>query len=392
MSCPRCAGDWQEIGPEGGECDDCGFVPRQEIDNPTRQEDSQTLGWLTAAELATRTPSAPPWVVSPFLALGVRTMLSGKPKASGKTTFALRMIRCVIDGTAFLSTLPERRGPAVLLSEEGSVSLNQAIRRAGLQDSKHLHILQFRPGWKWRDVARDAIQKARSVGAVILVIDTLPQWAQIPGDAENSAGVAREVFDPFSGVDDLAMVFNFHDRKSGGEPGEATRGSGAFAGAVDLIVDIRRVGGNGQERRRELSLLGRFEVPEKLIVELTDDGYSLLGNTTDVNSLDLQNAIKEALDGRTRTEQELIGVLPDAKTSIGKELRKLVDKGEVGRKGDGKRNSPYVYFVSPTPYIDSVGETNSHNLNGGGDELEAEHGLLVQLAVERFGLRVIETG
>ena len=103
---------------------------------------------------------------------------------------------------------------------------------------------------------------------LVLAVDTLPQWAQIPGDAENSAGVARDVFDAFSGVDDLAIVFNFHDRKSGGEPGEATRGSGAFAGAVDLIVDIRRTGGNGQEHRRELSLLGRFEVPEKLIVEL----------------------------------------------------------------------------------------------------------------------------
>lgn len=46
MSCPRCSRDWQEIGPEGGRCDNCGPITREEIDNPKRRGATPNLAEL----------------------------------------------------------------------------------------------------------------------------------------------------------------------------------------------------------------------------------------------------------------------------------------------------------------------------------------------------------
>ena len=326
--------------------------------------ETKPASFVTAAELATRTPAEVPWLIKPFVAKGAKTLISGKPKAAGKTTFALRLIRSVITGEPFLRTVPELTGPVVLLSEEGDATLMQALMRAGLRDSSDLHILQPYLGMTWQEVAGAAIAEVRREGAVLLAIDTMPVWAQIPGDSENSAGVAQELWQPFTGLNDVAMLALFHDRKSGGEPGDSTRGSSAFAGAVDIIIDIRRVGGNGRERWRELAMLGRFDLPDKLIVELGDDGYELLGEAGVVRQRDNEQAVLDVIDDVPRTEEEVKERVPSiAKTALNSTLRSLIATGTVTRQGSGKKGDPYRY-VSPTLQLYSAGETNNGHKPG----------------------------
>ena len=373
--CPDCQRPLGVDEGTGAFCKLCkDFIPRGEWVTPPESVSPTPIGgsagetkpvsFVTAAELATRTPAEVPWLVKPFAAMGSKTLISGKPKAAGKTTFALSLIRSIITGDPFLGTVPERTGSVVILSEEGDATLTQALIRAGLRNSSDLHILQPYLGMTWHEVAGAAITKAREVGAILIAIDTMPVWAQIPGDSENSAGVAQELWQPFTSLTDVAMLALFHDRKSGGEPGDSTRGSSAFAGAVDIIIDIQRVGGNGRERRRELAMLGRFDLPDKLVVELGDDGYELLGTADTVRQRDNEQAVLDAIGKVPRTEAEVKEDVPNiGKATVNATLRSLVAAGTVERQGSGKKGDPYKY-VSPTLHLYSAGETNNGHQPG----------------------------
>src|SRR5207248_10383132 len=102
------------------------------------------------------------------------------------------------------------------------------------------------------------------------------------GDAENHAGAAQEAIEPLqaaAALRDLAIVVVRHERKGGGDVGDAARGSSAFGGAVDVVVSIRRVDGNDAGRSRVLHSLSRFdETPDRLVIEWTEDGYQALGS------------------------------------------------------------------------------------------------------------------
>ena len=50
----------------------------------------------------------------------------------------------------------------------------------------------------------------------------------------------------------IAVLMGRHERKGGGEPGEAARGSSATAGAIDIILSFRRPKGNAPTSRRDV--------------------------------------------------------------------------------------------------------------------------------------------
>ena len=86
----------------------------------------------------------------------------------------------------------------------------------------------------------------------------LPQFAGLKGDGENSATAVLVAMQPLQEAAaryNLAVVMVRHERKSGGEVGDAGRGSTAFAGAADIVVSIRRAEGNSRPTIRELMLL-----------------------------------------------------------------------------------------------------------------------------------------
>jgi hypothetical protein len=91
---------------------------------------------------------------------------------------------------------------------------------------------------------------------------TLPQWAGIHGDGENSAGEALAAMAPLqeaASQHHLAVVIARHERKSGGDVGNSGRGSSAFAGAVDIVLSLRRPEGNTRPTLRVIHALSRFD-------------------------------------------------------------------------------------------------------------------------------------
>ena len=87
---------------------------------------------------------------------------------------------------------PTRKTPVVYLTEEKRSTLREALGRVGLTEQGDLHFLLRHEARKfsWPEVVDAAVEKCQSIGAVLLVVDTLPQFAGFKGDQENNTGDA----------------------------------------------------------------------------------------------------------------------------------------------------------------------------------------------------------
>jgi hypothetical protein len=331
---------------------------------------SSFLNFRTAKEVAQTTPEEVPWVARPWVAKGAITEIDGPIKRAGKTTIVFHKVGCILDGKPFMGE-PTTRSKAVCLTEQPPTSFRKVLERAGLTDREDLLILHWHDtiGLEWPKVAKSAAYKAVEFGADLLVVDTLGQFAGIKGDAENSAGAAQEAMQPLqeAAARGLAVVITRHERKGGGEVGESARGSSAFGGAVDIIMSVRRHQGEARPTVRAIESLSRFdETPDKLVIELTDDGYRSLGDASAFAEKEAMSAIMELLPAKEENAMPTDDFLDrlkrqDIKRTVAMEaLAKLTNAGTIRRIGDGKRGIPYRYH-KPTP----EGEKDSSALKDG---------------------------
>lgn len=98
------------------------------------------------------------------------------------------------------------------------------------------------------------------------MIDTLAYWAAMPSHREKDAGSAQAVMQRLldAASEGVAVLLVMHQRKGGGEDGEGLRGSGAFAGAANIVVELERT---QNPRERVLLTLSRYpSTPGSLVV------------------------------------------------------------------------------------------------------------------------------
>ena len=321
---------------------------------PLLRAAESNLPFRSARQIIEMSPESVPWVVTGYVAEGAITGVDGRPKASGKTTLVLHMCRHVLDGEEFLG-LPTSATGVLYLTEQSATTFREALVRAGLRDREDFVALLWRDtlGVDWHRVVREAVQEAVRRGAKLLVVDTLPQFSGLQGDAENSAGAALAAVQPLqeaAAAHDLAIIVVRHERKSGGNVGDSGRGSSAFAGAVDVIVSIRRPEGNSRPEIRELHALSRFDVtPDLLIMELTEEGYRSLGTRDDVAAAEAREAILDALPADevgAMTLDELVRAAPVARTTVQQVIGNMLVTGELGSRGQGVRGDPRRYWRS----------------------------------------------
>lgn len=309
----------------------------------------------TAAEIVRTAPPETRWVVEGFLAEASITELTGPAKRGGKSTLLLRAIRAAVFGGSFLGR-PARKGPVVFLTEERNASLVEALKRAGLQDAEDLHIMEWGDSrhLKWNEIVEAAEQKAIEVGAVMLAIDTLPQFAGLKGNAENDSGAALEALEPVQLVAHrgLGVVVIRHDRKGGGDVGESGRGSSAFAGGVDTLLSIQRADSSQNPRIRLLRGISRFDgVPDEIAIELSEDGldYRVLGDTRAVAKLSARAKILDILPFKEPglDLEALLTRTPGlARSTAQIALKELCDEGLAQQLGRGVRGSKHTWILS----------------------------------------------
>jgi hypothetical protein len=342
-------------------------APREGVAN------ERILEFKTAREIAQETPAITEWIARPWVAKGAITEVDGKIKAGGKTTWITHMARKIRDCEPFMGE-PTTRTKAVMLTEQPPASFRRVLERAGLTEREDLYVLPWHStrGMDWPDVARGAIEKAMEIGAGVLFVDTLGQFAGIRGDGENNAGAAQEAMKPLqeAAARGLAVVLTRHERKGGGEVGESGRGSSAFGGAVDIILSIRRGEGNTRPTVRIIESLSRFdETPDKLVIELTEDGYRSLGNATAFAEQEALKAIVELVPSKEENAMptnDIIDKLNEQgikRTVASEALAKLANSGTVRRIGAGKKGDPYRYYK---PIHES--EKDSSETQGEADE------------------------
>jgi len=336
-------------------------------------EESDKAGpqWLTAAELSDDTVSGPDWLLSPFLARESVTDGTGKVKC-GKTWWALYQVYSVITGAPFLGQKPTTTGPVIYLTEERRQTFREALRRVGILRNPDLHLL-FRHsarGMSWPSIVAAVGVKAREIGAVLLVVDTVSDWAGLAADEENDAGAALAAVRPLHAVaaEGLAVLMLRHDRKSGGEIGDSGRGSSAWAGAADILWNLRRANTEGHPNRRHLVGVGRFEdIPAELLIELKDGEYINLGDAADVERREVREQLDDILpgpEGEPLTESEILERLGEkgSRSTCKRVLDDLISEEAVIReKGYGKTGRAWGYRLTGKSTV-HIGDTPEQSI------------------------------
>jgi hypothetical protein len=301
----------------------------------------------TAAQLAVETPEETPWVVRGFAAAGGMTNIDAKIKM-GKTTFAFAMAAAVVEGKDFIGQATTKV-PAVYLTEQPLASLKQALRRAGLWGHKDLHILRWHQvsNSTWPEIAAKARAKCAEVGAKLLIVDTVGQFAGFKTEEENSSGPWMEAMRPLQEIlpDSVAVINLMHGRKSGGDVGDSARGSSAGGGVADILISIRRPEGNHGPNFRKLESLSRFdETPSGLVIELTPEGYVARGSNDTLAADETRVKLHAALPSEESEAMNMKQLQQETGAKRATLLRVLQEDPTVKKTGHGGKADPFRYY------------------------------------------------
>jgi hypothetical protein len=309
------------------------------------------LKFRTGVEIANETADEVPWIVRPYVASGALTEVDAKVKL-GKTTLLTHLVSAALTGLPFLAE-DTFRTKCVYLTEQHLISFRPAMERANLLGRRDFTVLSWTDtlGVSWPSVVSAAVEECKKRKAGLLIVDTLGQFAGLVGDSENNAGDALKALRPLqqAAAQGIAVVIVRHERKSGGAVGDSARGSSAFAGAVDIIMSVRRPEGNQARNVRLIQTLSRFDATDDLLVELTDEGYRALGAPGE--------AAKELAEAQVLSaipkSRKVAATIEDLATATGKKrahLQRLLDallkNAKISRFGNGRRGDPYRYFRS----------------------------------------------
>lgn len=336
-----------------------GVVPPTPDENATRRR-APVLKFLRPCDLLGSEPEPIKWLVPRVLASGAITELSGAPKLSGKSTFAFALTRSVVRGENFLGK-PTSQAPVVMLTEQSKATLNQPLTKFDLLEEHKLFLLTYSSIGltEWERLIDDAVNHCRNVGAQLLIVDTLPQFARLRGDEENTSGKALEVMSPLqiaAAECDLSILVTRHDTKSEGSRAKRGRGSTAWSGAVDIVLSLQYCS-NARPTARRLEGNGRFDESNlNLVIELDGSTYRVASETGSLsNSWDLEQSILEVHESASGPllPEEVQRLIPAATHATVKTFAAVMTgmwkKGQLERVGAGKRGSPYRYAVAMAP-------------------------------------------
>lgn len=322
----------------------------------------------TAAQIEEEVPPEVEWVAKPYVIMGAITEVDGKVKLAGKTTFVTNLCAAVLNGARFLGQRT-MRSPIVYLTEQPPSSWRQALGRAGLLGRQDFYCLYFKDirSVAWGLVANEAVAHCKRIGAKLLVVDTLSQFAGINEDKENNSGDALQAMGPLQAAagDGIAVIAIRHERKSGGGVGDSARGSSAYGGAADVIVSIRRPEGNTRKSLRVLQAIGRFDdIPAEMVIELTSEGYVSLGNVADLAAQEAETSVIANLPADPEAAMkldEIVKATEKSRTTVQRAVDKLRKDGRIQSVGNGKKSDPFRYYIHSAQTSAGLGGNNPNS-------------------------------
>jgi len=124
-----------------------------------------------------------------------------------------------------------------------------------------------------------------------------------------------------------------------------------------------------------LRLLGRFETPNDLVIELTGSGYVLLGTVEEVREQALADTILKSLPTNSAdalTVEQLAEETGIGRTLVRDTLGSLEQSGVVDHLGHGRRGDPFRYFRRLTQTGSSPGDSAAAGGSPGAAETTSE--------------------
>jgi AAA domain len=308
-----------------------------------------------AGKLAQQPPRRMAWCVPNVLGRGVVTLLSSPP-GTGKGWALWALMRAMQDGERWFG-LPAHRQRVLWCTEEGQ-SFEETARRFGIKPGlvEVIRREQLTADYDWPALVREIRRVAWQRRCALVIVDTIRAWCpqaeRRPEDANAvMTSVRRELTKP-----GLGALFVHHDRKSGGEFGEGVAGTNALVGAVDVLIEFKRVPGQPQARRLVTSR--RFD-PLDVTATLQGVRYVMGTEPADGNAdgnaapplpvPDHLRATLEALQARGEdgaTAATLQGLLGGTQPTISRRLAALEALGLVIREGAGTKTAPTLWHVA----------------------------------------------
>lgn len=311
--------------------------------------------WIPRRLAEFQNEEPPTFILPGIVAAGHTTSVSAKPKV-GKTEWVQGLIRPMRDGGTFMG-LPVESGRVLIVSEEspGLWIKRDAERPIGNHVWFVCRPFTSRPSpADWETYCRQVARIAARKGIALVVIDTFSKVSPVENE-NDSAQVSAAMMALTPIVETGAgLLLIHHERKSGGDEGDAIRGSGAFAASVDVLAELRRFAPKDRsDRRRTLTVTGRFsECPaEEMVIELGTDGdYSAIGNRKQARNRDrwalLDPILPDAAPGLT--VDELLARWPEddkpGSRTLMMTLRAGQDSGRVLASGSGTKGDAFRFY------------------------------------------------
>lgn len=325
---------------------------------------ARTLPWKTVPMLAS-SDSSVRWLMRGFFGIGQVTLVLGAQKG-GKSTWLFAALRAMEAGDPEYCGVPTHQATTVYLSEEPASAIYQKCRRFGVEHAVVLDRTGAFPPKPLAVVVRGAVEKAREVGAQIIVVDTFTVWAHLGAKDENDAGAVQAAIAPLfeAAAQGYSVVLVHHMNKTDGDSGNSSRGSTALPGAVDIIVEVRPFGGGSADDDRrsttKRAIRGRSryeETPDEIVVDLQGDKYAALGNPAAARLDAMKERIVSFLSTEPRWygQKELVSGVGGKRESVLRAVQELVAADRVRRTGRGSVSDPTRYALPGVPGADTKG-------------------------------------
>lgn len=274
------------------------------------------------------------WIVANYIPRGSITLFSALWK-SGKTTLLAHLLRSLSAGSTFVGQ-ETRPCKILVITEEDSDLWCDRRDDMALTDATEIIPSPFmgRPSVvEWRAFITRIEEIVERDGYDLVIIDTLP--AVWPVENENDASQVTDAILPLRKLRKLAAVILVHHlRKADGQEATASRGSGALAASVDVILELRRVDkDNLMNRQRRLTAFGRWScIPPEVVIELEGGEYRVVGDGASLAAVKRDARLQAKANRRTLERREIERDVLEA-------IRSLAALGEKATEGKIKAKS-----------------------------------------------------
>ncbi len=215
--------------------------------------------------------------------------------------------------------------------------------RVHLQRLKHIDL-----AYSFGEPPEDIQDLIFGTDSSIIIVDTIRMFGV--EDENNNAAVARALTPYIKLCRDRGqtLILVHHTRKTEGTYGAAISGGHAYAGIVDVLIEVSRTA-RGPEHRRIVSSLGRIASTPDILYDWDEDAKDvlLLGAVKDLGKFPSLPVVLGGLDHNWQTGEDIREKLPSPK--LGKEtvrrcLTKLWEDGGIERTPDTDKPGTTYYW------------------------------------------------